>query len=1185
MQSASFRIESNTPKEQKNNEIQAAAEDEIIESSIDVKSNETLTINIDGVLYSVKNNADFTQSFSYTKNKTTGELTVKASNFLVVGVSDVEYNIIVQGSNNTITTGDRDDIVRFTSNSKSCTVNTNGGNDKVYSDAYNIHAYLGEGDDYFEGMSNSNLNHIYGDAGNDTLVAAGRGLQMYGGDGNDKFILSGDGHSSTSYFFGEQGDDVFDLTNISSSSSCVIIGGEGTNTLIGQKPQNVIAADVVGGTDVSINLAANESKQILINGIKYTLTNLSNNDNPLIYSVDKDGVISFWGVSLLIEGEKDKAHNVVLQGSSLTFYGGNLDDKITVNANNSAVYAGDGNDEIILNSYGRNVFGEGGDDHIIINAVQTSGAAVISGGDGNDIFDINAAVYNLHGDEGNDVFNLSAKIVSGSVIDCGSGDNTVNVLNDNISNVNLIGSGGVNTLNGTLVSSLVSGFGDYESNAQDVQLEKGETKEITINGKKYKITNNYNGTNAVQYYYNPLTDEITFSGSRLIIEGQDNTSHNVILKTIGSTFYGGSLDDTIKLEKAFNTVYAGSGDDTVTVNENNSTVLTGDGNDKIIVEKGGSSTFSGGNGDDEIILNGYYAYSTIGLGEGNDTYEINSNTGTNATITDLEGDNTYKINADNTTIASGGGNDTFIINSSNNTILGQGGDDYFEINGNSNTIDGGTGTNFIVEKTGTGNIISNVQNNPNAGFLIFNAKDEVQEFQIDGKKYIITNNANSTPTNQNRLYYNYNQNTGELTFTGDNFTIQSSDNTSHNLVIEGSNNIVSGGNKNDKITVNKGSNNIIKGGDGNDTLTTNSENNSLLGETGSDTININASTNQEINGGSGNDIINVNSNNNTNIQAGSGNDNIKITGSNNTVNGNDGNNTIIATGNNNTLSAENGNNRISAIGNSNTITSGSGYNTLGVDGENNSITSNGQDTINIYGNLNTTTAQYGKEININGNQNTVKVQEGENTIKIKGSENIYNGGKETDNITIIGDKNIATGGEGNDYFMIKNGNLNNIDGNAGTLNTMVNYGTETIYKNVIDITPDPTYIRLQVGPNGEKSSSIEIQIDFKWTGLELDYSSESRSAENIELIDNLQKEISRNMSKIGALINRLESAVNLQTTQIENLSSSVSTIMDADIAQESAEYVKNQILTQTAAALLSVSARHRSNLLLSLING
>ena len=150
---------------------------------------------------------------------------------------------------------------------------------------------------------------------------------------------------------------------------------------------------------------------------------------------------------------------------------------------------------------------------------------------------------------------------------------------------------------------------------------------------------------------------------------------------------------------------------------------------------------------------------------------------------------------------------------------------------------------------------------------------------------------------------------------------------------------------------------------------------------------------------------------------------------------------------------------------------------------------------------------------------------------------------------------------------------------------MVNYGQNTTHKNVIDITPDPMYIRFQVGANGDKSSCIETQIDFKWTGLELDFRSEASSAENIELIDDLMKEISTNMSKMGAVINRLESAVTLQTTQIENLTASESTIMDADIAQESAEYVKNRILTQTAAALMSVSSSHRSNLLLSLING
>ena len=995
--------------------------------------------------------------------------------------------------------------------------------------------------------------------------------------------MNGAINSANVYFYGDEGDDTFDLTNVNASSHFTIVGGEGTNTVIGQVPQNVIAADIVGGNVFSVDFAANETKEILINGIKYTVQ--TKYDSAFVYYLNDDGSITFAGSHFTIRGEEDKAHNVVLQGGQMTFHGGNLADKIVVNQSYCSVYGGDGDDEIIVNRGIRNLNGEGGNDHIVVTS-SLQADSYVTGGDGDDTIDVKGTAYNLHGGSGNDVFNLLNSAALDSIIDCGEGDDTVNnQTSDTASNITLMGGAGTNTLNGKFDSVMISGFGDDVSEAKDVSFAAGETKEITINGKKYKVTNTSTEGNTFQYYYNPLTDEITFGGHKFDIYAQEDVEHDIILRTNDVIFHGGSKNDKISIMQIGNDVYGLGGDDTIIVNGSSNWVSAGDGNDKIYVE--GTSfwnTIYGSNGDDEIFINAVYNNSFINLGNGNDTYHINYS-GTDATMNDLEGDNTYYVNADNTSIASGAGNDTFIINGSNNTILGQGGDDYYEINGNNNTIDGGTGTNYIVDKGGSNNKISNVQTNPNSGFLTFNAQNEVQEFQIDGKKYTITNNANSSPANQNRLYYNYNQNTGELTFTGDNFTIQSSDNTAHNLVIEGSNNTVSGGNKNDKITVNKGSNNIIKGGDGNDSLTSNSENNSLKGENGSDTINVNATTNQEINGGAGNDIINVNSNNNTNVQAGSGNDNIKIIGSNNTVNGNDGNNTIIATGNNNNITAENGDNRLSAIGNLNTITSGSGNNTLGVDGENNSITSNGQDTINIYGNSNTTTAQYGKEINITGNKNNVTTTQGNNSIKIKGDENIYQGGSGQDKVTINGNNNTANGGQDNDYFQINKGENNTIDGNEGNKNTMVNYGQNTKYTNVLDITPDPVNLRFQVGANSDNASCIKVSIDFKFVGFELDYSSAETAAQNIEIIDELQKEISGQNATLGAVINRLQSTLELQTTQIENLTASVSTIMDADIAQESAEYVKNRILTQTAAALMSVSSTNRSEVLLELIRG
>ena len=68
-------------------------------------------------------------------------------------------------------------------------------------------------------------------------------------------------------------------------------------------------------------------------------------------------------------------------------------------------------------------------------------------------------------------------------------------------------------------------------------------------------------------------------------------------------------------------------------------------------------------------------------------------------------------------------------------------------------------------------------------------------------------------------------------------------------------------------------------------------------------------------------------------------------------------------------------------------------------------------------------------------------------------------------------------------------------------------------------------------------------------------------------------------------MNRLESVLNTQTSQIENLTASKSTIMDADIAQESADYVKNQILQQTTASLLAQAQSANNAVIMALIRG
>jgi len=60
-----------------------------------------------------------------------------------------------------------------------------------------------------------------------------------------------------------------------------------------------------------------------------------------------------------------------------------------------------------------------------------------------------------------------------------------------------------------------------------------------------------------------------------------------------------------------------------------------------------------------------------------------------------------------------------------------------------------------------------------------------------------------------------------------------------------------------------------------------------------------------------------------------------------------------------------------------------------------------------------------------------------------------------------------------------------------------------------------------------------------------------------------------NRSDLGASQNRLQSIVNNIETYSENLSAANSRIRDADIAQESADMMRNNILSQSGVAVLS----------------
>lgn len=101
---------------------------------------------------------------------------------------------------------------------------------------------------------------------------------------------------------------------------------------------------------------------------------------------------------------------------------------------------------------------------------------------------------------------------------------------------------------------------------------------------------------------------------------------------------------------------------------------------------------------------------------------------------------------------------------------------------------------------------------------------------------------------------------------------------------------------------------------------------------------------------------------------------------------------------------------------------------------------------------------------------------------------------------------------------------------------------------------------LQIGINSDSSS----QISFELSGIDISVldSLDLTDINSLSTIDNVLKNINEQQTKLGAVENRLESALEQIGVAYDNLVSTQSTIRDADIAEESSAYIRNQILQQ-----------------------
>jgi len=85
----------------------------------------------------------------------------------------------------------------------------------------------------------------------------------------------------------------------------------------------------------------------------------------------------------------------------------------------------------------------------------------------------------------------------------------------------------------------------------------------------------------------------------------------------------------------------------------------------------------------------------------------------------------------------------------------------------------------------------------------------------------------------------------------------------------------------------------------------------------------------------------------------------------------------------------------------------------------------------------------------------------------------------------------------------------------------------------------------------------------------INVASKEAAQNNLDVIDGAIKTLTENRAELGAMQNRVQSTVNNLNVYDENLSAANSRIRDVDMASETAELTKNNILTSAGVSVLS----------------
>ena len=112
------------------------------------------------------------------------------------------------------------------------------------------------------------------------------------------------------------------------------------------------------------------------------------------------------------------------------------------------------------------------------------------------------------------------------------------------------------------------------------------------------------------------------------------------------------------------------------------------------------------------------------------------------------------------------------------------------------------------------------------------------------------------------------------------------------------------------------------------------------------------------------------------------------------------------------------------------------------------------------------------------------------------------------------------------------------------------------------------YYYIQIGNSTASALGVGNQSDPALGGG-YSISTQEGAQSSLDAINNAIVSKDKIRASLGALQNRLENTITNLSIQAENLQAAESRISDVDVAQEMTEFVRNQILTQSAVAMLA----------------